>query len=134
MGGDGLSEVRRLLARRAASMILLTEKMDSDLANGREIDVRLAVRCSRVLSTLLQQMGVIEPPTPKSRKVDRKSQDLESYLAERYGEGMTSQEFTSDGAMPNGADNNEQTRVRARPRRITPTPNRPRGRVRIELR
>lgn len=82
IGSTALTDARRLLCRRAASLQLITEQLEDDLAHGRSVDLEMMIRTQRVLATLTKQMGLDAAATErKPRKIASEPSDpLDQYL------------------------------------------------------
>jgi hypothetical protein len=77
-GPAGLSEGQRQLARRAATLCIMCEKLEGEAAAGKEIDVDTFGQMTDRLGRAFNRLGL-------RRQAREVAPDLQSYLADRYG-------------------------------------------------
>jgi hypothetical protein len=65
-GMDALSELRLGLIRRAATLMIECERLESRLANGEEVDVDLLARLSSHLRRIAETIGLDRAPRTKA--------------------------------------------------------------------
>jgi hypothetical protein len=80
LGGEPLSEAQRQLVRRATTISLACEVMESEAANGREIDLDTYGQLTDRLGRVLSRLGIKRQP----RDV---TPDLRTYLAAKRSPG-----------------------------------------------
>lgn len=69
------------IARRAASLCVLAETAEAQIASGTVINVDEYIRTSGLLRRLLDDLGQLDRPAPANSDDDDDDGDLESYLA-----------------------------------------------------